>query len=129
MEQKKIYVADDEPNLRKVIEEFLKYDGYITEGFETGDLLLEKFKSDPSDLVILDVMMPGSNGFIVCKELRKISKVPIIILSARDSDLDYATAMDAGSDDYFTKPFSGLELTMKVKSLFRRMEYLNEGSK
>jgi len=124
MEQKLIYVADDEPNIRETIQEFLESEGYKTEGFGSGDLLLEKFKTLPADLIILDVMMPGSNGFVICKELRKISKVPIIVVSARDADLDYATALELGSDDYFTKPFSGLELTMKVKSLFRRIDFL-----
>ncbi|MCL2859901.1 MAG: response regulator transcription factor [Oscillospiraceae bacterium] len=123
MEQRLIYVADDEPNIRKIIQEFLEFEGYKTEGFESGDLLLEKFKDAPADLIILDVMMPGANGFVVCKELRKVSKVPIIVVSARDADLDYATALELGSDDYFTKPFSGLELTMRVKSIFRRIDF------
>jgi len=73
-------------------------------------------------MVILDVMMPGSNGFVICKELRKISHVPIILLTARDSDLDYATGLDLGSDDYLTKPFSPMALTMRVKAIFRRIE-------
>jgi diguanylate cyclase (GGDEF)-like protein len=68
-------------------------------------------------------MMPGSNGFVICKELRKISPVPVIMLTARDSDLDYATGLDLGSDDYLTKPFSPMALVMRVKALFRRMEF------
>lgn len=117
MEQKMIYVADDEPNIRRVIQEFLEFEGYKTKGFENGDLLLEEFKICPADLIILDVMMPGSSGFIICKELRKISKVPIIVVSARDSDLDYKTAKELGSDSYVTKPFSNIDLTMQIKSL------------
>ena len=119
---KKIYIADDEENIRLAIKKFLENADYIVEDFETGDLLFEAFSENPSDLVILDVMMPGSNGFIICKELRKISHVPIIMLTARDSDLDYATGLDLGSDDYLIKPFSPMALVMRVKAIFRRME-------
>lgn len=120
---KKIYIADDEINIRSAIKTFLENAGYIVEDFETGDLLLAAFTESPSDLVILDVMMPGSNGFVICKEIRKISLVPVIMLTARDSDLDYATGLDLGSDDYLTKPFSPMALVMRVKALFRRMEF------
>jgi len=121
--EKKIYIADDETNIRQAIKTFLENAEYIVEDFENGDLLLAAFLKKPADLVILDVMMPGSNGFIICKELRKISPVPVIMLTARDSDLDYATGLDLGSDDYLTKPFSPMALTMRVKALFRRMEF------
>ena len=122
-ENKTIYIADDELNIRLGIKTFLENAGYIVEDFENGDLLLEAFLKKPSDLVILDVMMPGSNGFVVCKELRKTSHAPIIMLTARDSDLDYATGLDLGSDDYLTKPFSPVALVMRVKAIFRRMEF------
>jgi len=118
-----IFIADDEANIRLGIKTFLENAGYTVNDFENGDLLMEAFSENPADLVILDVMMPGSNGFVVCKELRKVSHVPIIMLTARDSDLDYATGLDLGSDDYFTKPFSPMELVMRVKAIFRRMEY------
>jgi len=125
--QKKIYIADDETNIRLGIKTFLEGAGYAVEDFENGDLLLEAYRNSPADLVVLDVMMPGSNGFIVCKELRKISTVPIIMLTARDSDLDYATGLDLGSDDYLTKPFSPMALTMRVKAIFRRIEMTLKG--
>ena len=121
-EAKKIYIADDETNIRLGIKTFLEGSGYIVEDFENGDLLFEAFTEKPADLVVLDVMMPGSNGFVICKELRKKSTVPIIMLTARDSDLDYATGLDLGSDDYLTKPFSPMALTMRIKAIFRRME-------
>jgi len=120
---KKIYIADDETNIRLGIKTFLENAGYEVEDFETGDLLLAAFAQNPADLVILDVMMPGSNGFVVCKEIRRTSRVPIIMLTARDSDLDYATGLDLGSDDYLTKPFSPMALTMRVKAIFRRIEF------
>ena len=120
---KKIYIADDETAIRVAIKTFLENAGYEVEDFETGDMLFEAFKESSADLVVLDVMMPGSNGFVICKELRKISHVPIIMLTARDSDLDYATGLDLGSDDYLVKPFSPMALTMRVKAIFRRMEF------
>ena len=123
MSNKKIYIADDETNIRLAIKTFLENAGYEVEDFTTGDLLLERFNENPADLVVLDVMMPGSNGFVICKELRKISRVPIIMLTARDSDLDYATGLDLGSDDYLVKPFSPMALTMRIKAIFRRIEF------
>jgi len=121
--EKIIYIADDENNIRLAIKTFLENAGYEVRDFENGDLLMEAFLESPADLVILDVMMPGSNGFVICKKLRKLSRVPVIMLTARDSDLDYATGLDLGSDDYLIKPFSPMALTMRVKALFRRMEY------
>ena len=121
-EAKLIYIADDEFNIRAAIKTFLENAGHIVQDFENGDMLLAAFAGKPADLVVLDVMMPGSNGFVVCKELRKTSNVPIIMLTARDSDLDYATGLDLGGDDYLIKPFSPMALVLRVKALFRRIE-------
>ena len=120
---KTIYIADDDDNIRLAIKAFLEKEDFKVEDFPTGDQLLERFNEEPSDFVILDVMMPGSNGFTILKALRAQSIVPIIMLTARDSDLDYATGLDLGSDDYFTKPFSPMELVMRVKAIFRRIEF------
>jgi len=119
---KLIYAADDEENIRNLVTTFLRREGYDAEAFETGDELLEAFQRKPCDLAILDVMMPGSDGFAVCARLRQISPVPIIMLTARDSDADYVVGITLGSDDYFTKPFSPTALTMRVKAIFRRIE-------
>lgn len=121
--QQSIYIADDEQSIRDVVKSFLESEGYAVKTFADGDKLLASFKEKPCDLVILDVMMPGSSGFTICSELRKISIVPIIMLTARDSDLDYATGINLGSDDYFTKPFSAISLVMRVKAIFRRIEF------
>ncbi|MDG6112042.1 response regulator transcription factor [Lactococcus formosensis] len=120
---KTIYIADDDDNIRLAIKAFLEKEDFKVVDFPTGDELLERFNEEPSDFVILDVMMPGSNGFTILKALRAQSIVPIIMLTARDSDLDYATGLDLGSDDYFTKPFSPMELVMRVKAIFRRIEF------
>ena len=119
---KLIYAADDELNIRQLIQSFLEEEGYEVETFETGDALLEKFKQKPSDLVILDVMMPGTDGLSICNTIRKFSSVPILILTARDTTEDYVTGITLGCDDYFTKPFSPVMLTMRVKAMFRRVE-------
>ena len=121
--KKTIYIADDEQNIREAIKTFLESEGYAVCAFENGDLLLEAFQRAACDLVILDIMMPGSGGFSICAQLRKLSTVPIIMLTARDSDLDYATGLSLGSDDYFTKPFSAMSLVMRVKAIFRRIEF------
>jgi len=117
-----IYIAEDEQAIRETIISFLNSEGYNVLGFDNGDSLFETFSKQKSDLVILDVNMPGSNGFEITKKIRQISTVPILLLTARDSDLDYATGINLGSDDYFTKPFSAIALVMRVKALLRRVE-------
>jgi DNA-binding response OmpR family regulator len=118
-----IYIADDDDHIRQVIKTFLVSDGYAVEDFPTGDLLLERFEQQPCDLAILDVMMPGSDGFTVCTQLRKVSTVPIIMLTARDTENDYAMGLGLGSDDYIIKPFSAMALLMRVRAIFRRIDF------
>ncbi len=122
---KVIYIADDDDNIRNLLKSFLEREGYIIYGFPTGDDLLKRFITNPCDLIILDVMMPGRDGFFILTEIRKISNVPIIMLTARDSDADYIEGLNLGSDDYFTKPFSPIKLVTKVKSIFARLEAVN----
>lgn len=121
--QRLIYIADDEDNIRNLVKTFLKNEGHNVVDFKNGDELLEQFNQEECDLVILDIMMPGSSGFEVCTKLREKSTVPIIMLTARDTDIDYITGITLGSDDYFTKPFSPMSLVMRVKSIFRRIEF------
>lgn len=118
-----VYIADDDDNIRQVIKTFLVNDGYAVEDFPTGDALLKRFEEAPCDLAILDVMMPGRDGFAVLTELRRISTVPIIMLTARDSENDCAMGLGLGSDDYITKPFSAMALLMRVRAIFRRIEF------
>jgi DNA-binding response OmpR family regulator len=120
--QKSIYIADDEKNIRNLVKAFLEKEGYKTEAFENGDKLLEVFKTKPCDLVILDIMMPGTSGLIVCTKLRETSDVPIILLTAKDTEEDYISGLTLGSDDYFTKPFSPIKLMMRVKAILRRVD-------
>ena len=117
-----IYLADDEKSIRELLHSFLASDGYTVRSFESGDALLEAFRQKPAELVILDIMMPGTDGLTVCRELRSVSDIPIILLTAKDSELDYVMGISQGSDDYLTKPFRPTILLMKVKALLRRVE-------
>jgi len=115
---KKVYIAEDEMNIRLAVKAFLENAGYSVSDFENGDLLMDAFFQRPPDLVILDIMMPGTNGFVICKELRRISQIPIILLTARASDLDYETGFDLGCSDYITKPFRITDLVSRVNEIF-----------
>ena len=117
-----IYIADDEKNIRDLIKSFLESDGYRVWAFETGDALMGAFQAAPADLVILDIMMPGTDGLTICQQLRAKTDVPIIMLTAKDSEYDYVQGITIGSDDYLTKPFRPTTLLMRVRSLLRRME-------
>lgn len=117
-----IYIADDEKNIRDLITKFLECDGYSVTAFETGDELMEEFLKKPCELVILDIMMPGTDGLTICRQLRTITDVPIIMLTAKDSEYDYVRGITLGGDDYLTKPFRLTTLLMRVKSLLRRMD-------
>ncbi len=119
--KKKIYIADDEKNIRDLIQCFLENAGFEVEAFHNGDDLLEAFHKKVADMIILDVMMPGTDGLAVCREIRKIHNVPIIMVSARDSESDRITGITMGSDDYLSKPFSPMELVARVQAVFRRI--------
>lgn len=117
-----IYLADDEKSIRELLHSFLTSGGYTVRSFESGDALLAAFQQEPAELVILDIMMPGMDGLAVCRELRTVSDIPIILLTAKDSELDYVMGISQGGDDYLTKPFRPTILLMKVKALLRRVE-------
>ena len=119
---KRIYIADDEEDILLLLQCFLKKEGYHVEVFGTGEVLLERFQEEEADLLIVDIMMPGMDGFQVLSRIREVSEVPIIILTARDSDADLIMGFTRGCDDYFTKPFSPLKLTLRVNAVFSRME-------
>ena len=114
-----IYLADDEKSIRELLHSFLASDGYTVRSFESGDALLEAFRQEPAELVILDIMMPGTDGLAVCRELRSVSDIPIILLTAKDSELDYVMGISQGSDDYLTKPFGTVELLARIRTALR----------
>lgn len=120
MEQK-IYLADDDAHIRDLERAFLLKEGFLVEAFPDGDALLSACGQTLPDLVILDIMMPGTDGFSVCEQLRTMSDtLPILIVSARDNPYDRVTGLTLGSDDYMIKPFLPLELVTRVKTLLRR---------
>ena len=119
-----IYLADDEKSIRELLHSFLASDGYTVRSFENGDALLEAFRQEPAELVILDIMMPGTDGLTVCRELRSVSDIPIILLTAKDSELDYVMGISQGSDDYLTKPFSVDELLARLRVTQRRLSLM-----
>ena len=120
--EKMIYIADDEPHIKELIRSFLEKENYDVQAFENGDDLYKAFTKKAPDLVILDIMMPGTDGLTICTKIRQTSSVPIIILTARDSDADYIAGITLGSDDYFTKPVSPMQLVMRVRAIFRRID-------
>lgn len=122
MGAKRIYIADDEVNIGNILRSFLSQAGYQVEVFYNGKELLKAHEEIPADLLIIDIMMPEIDGFTLCKKLRAESSVPIIIISAMDSEQDKINGLTLGGDDYLTKPFSPVELVARVKGLFRRIE-------
>ncbi|WP_058484866.1 response regulator transcription factor [Defluviitalea phaphyphila] len=123
MNSKKILVADDEFRMRKLVGDFLKREGFSIIEAENGKIALENFKKNTNiDLVILDVMMPEYDGWTVCREIRKISKVPILMLTARSEEFDELFGFEIGADEYITKPFSPKVLVARVNAILRRID-------
>ncbi len=116
----RILVVDDEPNITEFLRVGLGYEGYQVTTVADGREGLRRAEMESYDLVVLDVMLPGLDGFEVCKRLRAISDVPILMLTAKDEVADRVTGLDLGADDYLTKPFSFVELLARVRAILRR---------
>lgn len=116
----KILIADDEQKIREVIREYAEFNGYETEEAADGMTAVGLCKLNNYDLIILDVMMPKLDGFSACKEIRKISDVPIIMLSARSEEYDKLFGFELGIDDYVVKPFSPKELMARINAVLTR---------
>ncbi|MCC5467176.1 response regulator transcription factor [Pelosinus baikalensis] len=119
---KTILIVDDELRIRKLIADFLVREGYSTLEADNGRVALELLAAEQVDLIILDVMMPEHDGWTVCRELRKKSNIPVIMLTAKGEEVDQLFAFEIGADEYVTKPFSPKVLTARVNALFRRIE-------
>jgi DNA-binding response OmpR family regulator len=115
-----ILLVDDEDSVRKVLAFPLERDGYSVVQAADGEDALRQFAAQPVDLVVLDIMLPKLDGLEVCKRLRATSTVPIIMLTARDDELDKVIGLELGADDYITKPFSIREFRSRVRALLRR---------
>ena len=115
-----LLLVDDEKNIIELERLYLEKEGYQVQVAYDGRIALEKFRSCKPSAVILDLMLPGLDGLEVCRRIRQESDVPIIMLTARDQDVDKIVGLELGADDYLTKPFNPRELVARVKAIFRR---------
>ncbi|HEY6945023.1 MAG TPA: response regulator transcription factor [Candidatus Acidoferrum sp.] len=115
-----ILVVDDEPQIRRVLRSTLSTQGYVITEAKTGEEALESLRKERPDLVLLDVNMPGMGGVAACREIRRASDAPIIMLTVRNAERDKVAALDAGADDYVVKPFGIEELLARIRSALRR---------
>ncbi|MFD2333276.1 response regulator [Cohnella sp. GCM10020058] len=123
-----ILVVDDDADIRDIIHVYLRNDGFIVREADNGRRALEIVRTEQIALVVLDVMMPDMDGIRACLKIREMSDVPIIMLSAKQEDIDKITGLSTGADDYVSKPFSPLELMARIKAQLRRQSriYKNE---
>ncbi|SFR09247.1 response regulator transcription factor [Desulfoscipio geothermicus] len=129
MKKETILIADDEEKIRQIVKKYLEKEGFSVLECVDGLEAIQAFTKHAPDLVILDIMMPGADGWEVCRELRKTSKVPIIMLTAREDEVDRVLGLEMGADDYVVKPFSPRELMARVKAVLRRLNDRNLGEK
>ncbi len=122
----KILVVDDEVYLQEALTYSLEKEGYVVTVAGDGITALEIARADPPDLVILDIMLPGIDGFEVCRILRQESNMPVLMLTARDDEIDRVVGLEVGADDYLPKPFSMRELIARVRALLRRVRMIRE---
>lgn len=120
MVKQKVLIVDDETSIQELIRFNLEQSGFDTELASDGLEALEKFESYRPDLIVLDLMLPGKDGYDVCKDIRRTSNVPIIMLTAKETELERVLGLELGADDYITKPFSPLELVARIKAVLRR---------
>jgi two-component system KDP operon response regulator KdpE len=120
MSSAKILVVDDAPQVRRVMRTSLAAQGYSVYEARNGEEAIEGMRSTPPDLVLLDVNMPVMDGLATCREIRRDSAVPIIMLTVRDAERDKVAALDAGADDYVVKPFGMPELLARIRAALRR---------
>jgi len=125
----KILIVDDDEEIRKLISDFLIRDNFEVESAKNGKLALDSISKEKKhfQLIVLDVMLPDISGIELCKEIRKISTIPIIMLTARSEDIDKIIGLEVGADDYLTKPFNPKELIARIKAILRRT-YSNSNS-
>lgn len=119
-----IAVVDDDIHIRHLVEAYLRKENYRTIGLETAEAAWELWKTNPPDMWVLDLMLPGMDGYELCRRIRDEAEVPIIMISARDTEVDKIMGLELGSDDYLVKPFSPRELVARVKRQLQRRDKL-----
>ena len=122
MTKTKILLVDDDPNIRQLVNLYLVKEGFEVDMADQGDEALKQFLASPPDLMLLDVMLPGMDGWQVLRETRKTSNVPIIMLTAKDETFDKVLGLELGADDYIAKPFDMKELVARIKAVIRRYQ-------
>src|ERR1700737_73923 len=120
MSGNRVLVVDDEDHILELARLYLSREGYQVESVADGAEAVARFSQVKPDLVVLDIMLPGVDGLTICREIRKQSQVPIIMLTARDEITDRVVGLELGADDYLTKPFHPQELVARAKALLRR---------
>lgn len=118
----KVLVADDDPNVREIIRLYFEQQQFHMIEAQDGETAVEKARNESPDIIILDVMMPGMDGYEACREILKFSDIPIIMLTAKGEEFDRVLGLELGADDYMTKPFSPRELVARIKAIFRRLQ-------
>ncbi len=116
----RILTVEDDERIRTAVKLALEDEGWTVEESETGEESLSAFQRQPADVVLIDIMLPGIDGFEVCRSIRRISDVPIVMVTARADTHDVVAGLEAGADDYLTKPFAPKELSARIRALLRR---------
>ena len=117
-----ILLVDDDPNISRLVQLYLEKEGFEVKTADRGDDALAMFRKLPPDLMLLDVMLPGMDGWQVCRTIRKTSTIPIIMLTAKDETFDKVLGLELGADDYIVKPFDMKELVARIKAVIRRFQ-------
>ncbi len=115
-------IVEDDQHIRELVEAYLQKEGYETVTLDTAEKAWDQWQESPPDIFVLDIMLPGMNGYEFCTKIRQESDIPIIIISARDEEVDKVLGLELGSDDYLTKPFSPRELVARVNRMAKRWE-------
>ena len=124
----RILSVEDDERIRTAVKLALEDEGWSVEEADTGEEALNAFQRQPSDVVLIDIMLPGIDGFDVCRAIRRVSDVPIVMVTARADTHDVVAGLEAGADDYLTKPFAPKELSARIRALLRRARTSDSGS-
>jgi DNA-binding response OmpR family regulator len=125
----RILIVDDDDNIRRLLRAYVEREGYEAEEAARGDTAVEAFERHPPSLVLLDLMLPGLDGMEVCRRMRRVSSIPIIMLTAKDETVDKILGLELGADDYITKPFDPKEVIARIKACLRRTQGAGEPAK
>src|SRR5690606_37234310 len=124
----RILTVEDDERIRTAVKMALEDEGWTVDEADNGEDALEAFNRHPTDVVLIDIMLPGIDGFDVCRQIRRVSDVPIVMVTARADTHDVVAGLEAGADDYLTKPFAPKELSARIRALLRRVRSGDSGS-